>query len=188
MTRLEKEAAYRDAMSIARTYGQKELDAAMRDLALRDLYFLLTVVLGRQDVRHDWLYARCMEVQAQPDGMLDLWARDHRKSTIITFGLTIQDVLRNPEETAGIFSHTKTSARGFLVQIKNEFENNKLLYQLSTELDLADARFIFREKYVDLDVAMAKLPDTRRGWVSPRQLQEPHEIQKETSCCRCSKV
>lgn len=130
MTRQEKEALYMHALEIAQRHGQKELGAAMRDLALGDLYFLLTVVLGRQDVKHDWLYERCMEVQAQPDGMLDLWARDHRKSTIITFGMTIQDVLRNPEETCGIFSHTKTSARGFLVQIKNEFENNKLLYQL----------------------------------------------------------
>lgn len=138
MARQEREALYRDAMSIARTYGQKELDAAMRDLALRDLYFLLTVVLGRQDMRHDWLYARCLEVQDQPDGMLDLWARDHRKSSIITFGKTIQDVLANPEETVGIFSHTKTSARGFLVQIKNEFENNKLLHQLFPDVIYAN--------------------------------------------------
>lgn len=131
MTRAERETFYIEQMDAAFALGgTKQQQALMRALALRDLYFLLVHVLKRQDVRHDWLYARCMEVQENPNGYLDLWARDHRKSTIITYGLTIQDVLANPEETVGIFSHTKTAAKGFLVQIKNEFENNKVLYTL----------------------------------------------------------
>lgn len=131
MTRAERETFYIEQMDAAFAKGGAvQQQALMRALALRDLYFLLVHVLGRQDVRHDWLYARCMEVQEDPNGYLDLWARDHRKSTIITYGLTIQDVLANPEETVGIFSHTKTAAKGFLVQIKNEFENNKVLYTL----------------------------------------------------------
>jgi len=50
-------------------------------------------------------------------------------STIITFGLTIQDVLRDPELTVGIFSHTRPIAKGFLQQIKREFEDNDTLKQ-----------------------------------------------------------
>ena len=72
---------------------------------------------------------------AAPDGKLDLWAREHYKSTIITFGLTIQDILRSHgedapdarEATFGIFSHTRPSAKGFLRQIKQEFEGNVVL-------------------------------------------------------------
>lgn len=66
-------------------------------------------------------------MQAKPNGCIDLWAREHYKSTIITFGLTIQDILNNPEITVGIFSHTRPIAKGFLRQIKREFEANENL-------------------------------------------------------------
>src|ERR1700758_5751831 len=64
-----------------------------RLLARTDLYFLLTQVLGRRDIERSWLKDRCDEVQANPNGYLDLWAREHYKSTIITLGKTIQDVI-----------------------------------------------------------------------------------------------
>lgn len=81
-------------------------------------------------------------MQAEPDGMLDLWAREHYKSTIITFGKTIQDVLAShgedpvmPKELSiGIFSHNKDSATDFLKQIKREFESNKLLYDIFPDI------------------------------------------------------
>lgn len=64
-------------------------------------------------------------MQENPDGYLDLWAREHFKSTIITYALTIQDILNDPEVTVGIFSHTRPIAKGFLRQIKREFESNE---------------------------------------------------------------
>lgn len=74
-------------------------------------------------------------MQASPDWHLDLWAREHYKSTIITFALTIRDILRshgeNPLEprecTFGIFSHTRPDAKKPLRQIKYEFETNQVL-------------------------------------------------------------
>lgn len=104
--------------------------AHLRNLCLTDLYFLLRYVCGRADMENQWLFERCKEVQQEPDGFLDLWAREHYKSTIITFGKTIQDILRNPDITVGIFSHTRPNAKAFLKQIKREFEANTMLKHL----------------------------------------------------------
>lgn len=95
-----------------------------------DLFFLMTRVLGRADFNHQWFLDRCDEVQLAPDGYLDLWSREHGKSSIITIGLTIQDLLNDPELTVGIFSHTRPIAKAFLRQIKREFEANELLKSL----------------------------------------------------------
>lgn len=86
--------------------------------------------LKRTDADRDWIFARCREVQADPDDRLDLWARAHYKSTIITFAQTIREILLDPEVTVGIFSHTRPIAKAFLRQIKREFEANKLLHEL----------------------------------------------------------
>lgn len=99
-----------------------------------DLFFLLRHLLGRRDLEHPWLYERCREVHADPDDRLDLWAREHGKSSIITCGLTIQDVLNNPELTIGIFSHTRPIAKAFLSQIKREFEGNSTLKALYSDV------------------------------------------------------
>lgn len=114
-----------------------QLIPAIRYLCRTDLFFLLRVALGRADMEHQWLYERCLEVQATPDNCLDLWSREHYKSTIITFGKTIQDILASHgdgalverEVTVGIFSHTRPIAKDFLKQIKRELEGNERLLE-----------------------------------------------------------
>lgn len=108
---------------------QKALTKTIRGLCQGDLFYLLVRVCGRKDLVHPWLYARIREVEASPDNHLDLWARGHGKSSIITFGLTIQNILNDPEVTVGIFSHTRPIAKAFLRQIMREFESNQLLHQ-----------------------------------------------------------
>lgn len=102
-------------------------DAIVAGLGKIDRYFLLTHLLHRHDALHPWLYERCREVEAEPDDRLDLWSREHYKSSVITFAGCIQEILRDPDITIGIFSHTRPIAKAFLRQIKREFEHNSLL-------------------------------------------------------------
>lgn len=122
------------AVNIYKDVLESKDPAASRKLCQKDLFFLLFIACKRKDINNDWLYARTREVEAHPDENLDLWSREHYKSTIITFGLTIQDILNNPEETISIFSHTRPIAKSFLSQIKREFENNTFLQNLFPEI------------------------------------------------------
>lgn len=119
--------------------------ALYRHLCRTDLFFLLVFVLKRHDALHPWILERCKEVQDSPDDCLDLWARGHYKSTIITLAKTIQDILCShgddadtkeyPHEvTFGIFSFIRPIAKQFLLQIMREFESNELLKSLFPDI------------------------------------------------------
>jgi phage terminase large subunit-like protein len=134
-------AFYAQLMTSLRALPQSDYLPRIRKLIRTDLYYLLRYVMGRPDVDHPWMLARIREVQNEPDGYLDLWARDHRKSTIITFAKTIQDILASHgddplpewhgmEPTFGVFSHTRGIASEFVRQIKQELEQNDILKSL----------------------------------------------------------
>ena len=127
---------YRDCHADARKIRQ--VGKLRQKLGRRDLFFLLVVLLRREDLDKDWLFDRCREVETARDGYLDLWAREHGKSSIITFGMTIQDICRDPEITVGIFSHTRPIAKGFLKQIKVELEINDVLKATYPDIFYAD--------------------------------------------------
>lgn len=119
-------AAYLDLIE---TYSLDDQKIAFADLCREDLFFLLVYGMDRHFANNYWVFERCREVQAEPDSCIDLWAREHYKSAIITVAKTIQDILRDPEITVGIFSHTRSMAKSFLRVIKREFESNdKLKY------------------------------------------------------------
>ena len=117
---------YDEAMAF---YRAIESSLRREDLALlgcNDRFFLLVGLLDRTDMRHPWIYNRCREVEADPDGHLDLWARYHMKSSSITTGGVVQEVLGNPELTVAIFSNNQRGANKFVNQIKQYFQREGL--------------------------------------------------------------
>ena len=112
--------------------------ASLRHQCRQDLYCLLLMVCGRSDLRHDWLFERIREVEQAPDQRVDLWARQHRKSSIITQGLTLQEIIRDPNVTIAIISYNRPLAKTFLRWLKRECEGNELLKRCWPEVFWAD--------------------------------------------------
>lgn len=83
----------------------------------------------------------CIQVD-RPDGLY-LAGRQMvttHNSTIITFAGIIQEIVKDPEITVGIFSHTKPIARKFLLQIKTELETNRVLIETYPDVFYADPK------------------------------------------------
>jgi len=93
-----------------------------------DLWFLLYFGMRVSIANHPWWVDCCFDVQSgQRSHTLDLWAREHGKTTIITQGETIRQILKNPEERIGIFSYSRPAALSILRGIKQILEGSALL-------------------------------------------------------------
>lgn len=132
--REETKRFYEKALESARKRGGDVVRDVMRGLCLDDLWFLMVYVMNLGYMDNNWSFLRCREVETDPDGNLDLWARGHMKTTIITEGKTIQDILRNPNETVCIFSCTRPLAKKPLNFIKRELEGNDTLKSLFNDV------------------------------------------------------
>ena len=109
-------------------------DSFIRTLGQLDRYYLGVFLCNRHDMLHPWIYERCREVEGDRDGRLDLWARFHYKSSIITFLGTIQEILCNPNITIGLLSFSARQAKPFLRQVMQELEANEKLYSLYPDI------------------------------------------------------
>lgn len=116
------------------SFGWPEVDT-FRALILNDLWFVVFFVvkpfvdaMGMAKANHPFTVKICQEVEDGPkDFTLDIWARFHFKSSIITIGETIKYQLKNRDHSTGIFSHKAPVAKDFLFSIKSIFENEKIL-------------------------------------------------------------
>lgn len=113
-----------------RNYSPEEQRVIMAEMGRADLFFFNIYILNRKDMNTDWHFDRHREVQANPDGMLDLWFRGSGKTSIITHGMTIWNIMQNPERTFGICSWSRKAAIDIVKAIKTELESNELLKSL----------------------------------------------------------
>src|SRR4030042_180838 len=103
----------------------------IKDLVLDDLFFIVYFILRIQTANSNFVINACKEVEDGPKTKtLDIWARFHFKSTIITIAETIQYHLKYPEKCTCIFSYKKAAAEKFLGAIREAYESDflKLLF------------------------------------------------------------
>jgi hypothetical protein len=108
---------------------------AYRSLVLEDLWFIVYFILQVPIANHPFVVQACRDVQFGPQtNTLDLWAREHFKSTIITTAETIQRLLKDPNERICIFSYTRPAALSFFRSIKHTLESSELLRKCFTDI------------------------------------------------------
>jgi hypothetical protein len=123
---------YEEILSKVKEGTYNELDT-YRELFFNDLWFVVYFILKVPPANHPWVVDVCKEVQQGPKNRtLDLWAREHFKTTILTTAEPIQNrikraILEGFEETTGIFAYNRPVAKAFLRGIKNIFEQSDLL-------------------------------------------------------------
>ena len=107
-----------------------------------------------------------------------MWAREHGKSSIITFGLSIKDILNNPNVTIGIFSHTRPIAKAFLSQIKTEFQNNKFLKGLFPEIFYEEPQSEADKWSLDRGIVVKRTTNAKESTVEAWGLVDGQPISK----------
>lgn len=101
----------------------------LRHLVLTDLWFIVYFVIKIPHANHPFVVDACREVQFGPmNRTLDIWGREHFKSSILTVARSIQVVLNDSNQRIGIFSHSREIAKGFLRSIKSILEGSALLH------------------------------------------------------------
>jgi len=106
-----------------------------RSLVLDDLFFIVMFVMGIEKANHPFVVQAAQDLQLGPKtGTLDIWAREHFKSTTITQAETLQYHLRLPEHCTGIFSYVRPVAKAFLRSNKILCEQNEWLKWLFQDI------------------------------------------------------
>lgn len=130
----ETKDKYPELIDALADYSKEEQRVIMAEMGKADLFFFIVYILNRKDLNTDWHFQRIREVQENPDGMLDLWFRGSGKTSIITHGMTIWNIMQDPERTFGICSWSRRAAIDIVKAIKTELESNELLKSLYPEV------------------------------------------------------
>jgi hypothetical protein len=117
------EAIFRDVAA-----GKLAERDVLRSLFVNDLWFLIRFGFGIEKANHPFVVRMCREVERGPrTDTLDIWARFHWKSTIITQAETLQFQIKNPDKCTGIFCYARPAAKKPLRSLKVLLEESELL-------------------------------------------------------------
>lgn len=127
-------------MSLRGADDLEQTRQAIRSLCETDLYYLCTSVLGMRLLRPHVHKRPCAFLSARPwpgtehDEILFHMPRDFYKSSIVTIGATIQDILRNQDTTVLIVNEQENNVGHFIRAIRTQFESNRKLQWLYPEI------------------------------------------------------
>lgn len=128
-------------------YDEIEL---FRFLLRNDLWFLVYFGMGVSVANHPFVVQKCREVEDGPEtNTLDVWSRDHFKSTIITQGETLQYVLKYPEKTTLILSYTQKLAQSFFDVIRQNLETNEFFKLCFPDLLADNVKDLGKKQWTD---------------------------------------
>lgn len=113
----------------AMTRGDIKQRDGFASLFKGDLFAIVCFAMGIEKANHPFIVKQCRLVEEGPEsGTVDIWAREHFKSTIITIGRTIKRILNDPESTTAIFSYKKPAAEKFLDGIRKVLESPLMVW------------------------------------------------------------
>ena len=102
--------------------------SVLRQLILTDLFFIVFFLFEVPLLNHPFIVKMCRMVETGPQtGTLDVWARAHGKSTVITMAETLQFHLKHPNKCTAILAYARPAAKKFLRGIKTLCEQSILL-------------------------------------------------------------
>jgi len=108
--------------------GKLDKRGVYKYLLLNDLFFMVCFGMEIEKANHPFVVRQCDLVQkGAPTDTLDIWARYHWKSTIITIGETLQYHLNKPDHCTGILCYNRPAAKKPLRSIKRICESSDLL-------------------------------------------------------------
>lgn len=107
----------------------------LRERCKTDPHFLLYHVLGYEDIQNPLHYDMIERWRKRMHRLYTLWLipRSHLKTSVWTIGMTIFELLNNPNLRFLIVNAVYSNARGILSEIKSHFDVNETLRWLFPE-------------------------------------------------------
>lgn len=143
--------AMMDYLSVLKVSNVTAHDRIVRKTSRTDFFFFCLYVL-KLPVMHPFLMARCYEIQDNLfTDMLYLWAREHWKTTLISFARSIWLFTLEPSYTIGCFSNNTRLSKAILRKIKYELETNEDLRRIWTDVFYMDPKKEREKKWSEDD-------------------------------------
>jgi hypothetical protein len=164
------------AVDIAQKYKESPDEAQAFERSLykylfeNDLFFIVYFVFKNPAINCKFGIEACQEVENGPKDMtLDIWAREHFKSTVVTLAESLQFIGTDPESACCIISATRKLAKQFLRSLKDCMEKEAVFLNFVFPEVVDGNEIIHRPRFWVDPERQAPLWGLDDGLILPRQ-------------------